>query len=88
MPFFWSGERQAENATVDAALKAIGRFETSTNRKPFRKLHIEQARAFRAQLIEELGARRQALEHGDCHLHAEALPQFLPLAGHAFPILA
>jgi hypothetical protein len=51
MSFGW-----AANATIDAALKAIDRFETSTNRKPFRKFHIEQARAFRAKLIEEPGA--------------------------------
>jgi site-specific recombinase XerD len=54
--FFLEAANGKQNATIDAALKAIDRFETSTNRKPFRKFHIEQARAFRAQLIEEPGA--------------------------------
>jgi site-specific recombinase XerD len=42
-----------QNATIDAALRAIERFEVSTNWKPFRKFHIEQARSFRARLAEE-----------------------------------
>jgi len=54
--FFLEAANGKQNATIDAALKAIDRFETSTNRKPFRKFHIEQARAFRARLIEEPGA--------------------------------
>jgi hypothetical protein len=45
--FFLEAANGKQNATIDAALKAIDRFETSTNRKPFRKFHIEQARAFR-----------------------------------------
>jgi integrase/recombinase XerD len=41
-----------QNVTIDAALRAIERFEASTNCKPFRKFHIEQARSFRARLSE------------------------------------
>jgi len=48
-------------ATIDAALRAIERFEISTNRKPFRKFHIEQARSFRARLGEEVGSNGKPL---------------------------
>ena len=44
-----------QSPTADAALRAIDRFETSTNRKPFKRFHIEQARSFRADLAEALG---------------------------------
>jgi site-specific recombinase XerC len=47
------------NATIDAALRAIERFEASTNYKPFRKFHIEQARSFRARLAEETNAKNR-----------------------------
>lgn len=42
-----------QSATTDAALRAIERFEQSTRHKPFKKFHREQARAFRADLLEE-----------------------------------
>jgi integrase len=44
-----------QSTTADAALRAVGRFETSTGRKAFKKFHIEQARSFRADLPEEIG---------------------------------
>ena len=44
-----------QSATADAALRAIERFEISTNRKAFKKFHREQARRFRADLVEEVG---------------------------------
>ena len=50
-----------QNATIDAALRAIERFEASTNWKPFRKFHAEQARSFRARLAEENNARNKPL---------------------------
>jgi integrase len=50
-----------QNATIDAALRAIERFEASTNWKPFRKFHIEQARSFRTRLAEETNAKRKPL---------------------------
>jgi integrase len=50
-----------QNATSDAALRAIERFEASTNYKPFRKFHIEQARSFRARLAEEKNAQNRPL---------------------------
>ena len=42
-------------------LCAIERFEASTNYKPFRKFHIEQARSFRARLAEETNAKNRPL---------------------------
>jgi integrase len=50
-----------QNATIDAALRAIDRFEASTSCKPFRKFHVEQARSFRARLVEEVGAKSKPL---------------------------
>ena len=50
-----------QNATIDAALRAIERFETSTNYKPFQKFHVEQARSFRARLTEEVSAHGKPL---------------------------
>ena len=50
-----------QNATIDAALRAIERFEASTNWKPFRKFHIEQARSFRARLAEETNSINRPL---------------------------
>lgn len=44
-----------QSATIDAALKALQRFEESTGRKPFSRFHIEQARAFRRRLADEAG---------------------------------
>jgi len=53
--FFLQAASGKQDATIDAALRAIERFEISTGRKPFRKFHIEQARSFRAGLTEQKG---------------------------------
>jgi len=53
--FYLEAANGKQTATIDAALKAIDRFEASTNRKPFSKFHVEQARAFRARLMDEPG---------------------------------
>jgi integrase len=53
--FFLQTASGKQEATIDAVLRAIERFETSTGRKPFSKFHIEQARSFRAGLIEQTG---------------------------------
>ena len=59
---FWlESSNGKQNATIDAALRAIERFEASTNWKPFRKFHIEQARSFRARLAEENNAKNKPL---------------------------
>jgi hypothetical protein len=43
--FYLEAANGKQSATIDAALRAIERFELSTNRKPFRKFHVEQARS-------------------------------------------
>ena len=40
--FFLETASGKQDATIDAALRAIDRFETSTSHKPFSKFHIEQ----------------------------------------------
>ena len=59
--FYLEAANGKQNATIDAALRAIERFEASTNYKPFRKFHIEQARSFRARLAEETNAKGKPL---------------------------
>ncbi len=54
--FFLEAANGKQSATIDAALRAIERFEISTNSKPFRKFSVEQARSFRIRLREEIGA--------------------------------
>ena len=48
-----AGGKQA--STTDAALRAITLFEQSTGCRPFQKLHLEQIRKFRTQLVEITG---------------------------------
>ncbi len=59
--FFLEAADGKQSPTIDAALRAIDRFETSTNRKPFRKFNPEQARSFRTDLFEETGPRGNGL---------------------------
>lgn len=46
-----------DEATIDGVAKALARFEASTGRKDFKKLHREQAKAFKRQLGEQHNAR-------------------------------
>jgi integrase len=59
--FYMTAANGKQNATIDAALRAIERFETSTKLKPFRKFHVEQVRSFRTRLSEELNAHGKPL---------------------------
>jgi integrase len=59
--FYLEAASGKQSGTIDAALRAIERFETSSNRKPFRKFNVEQARSFRARLGEEIGASGKPL---------------------------
>jgi integrase len=59
--FYLEAANGKQNATIDAALRAIERFEASTKYKPFRKFHVEQARSFRARLAEETNAKGKPL---------------------------
>jgi integrase len=53
--FFLQAASGKQEVTIDAALRAIDRFETSTGRKPFSRFHVEQARSFRAGLLYQRG---------------------------------
>jgi integrase len=46
-----------DEASLDAVAKAIERFETHSKYRDFRKFHIEQARAFKAALMETTNVR-------------------------------
>ena len=59
--FYLEAANGKQASTIDAALRAIERFEASTNYKPFRKFHIEQARSFRARLAEETNTKNMPL---------------------------
>lgn len=59
--FFLQAAAGKQEATIDAALRAIERFETSTGRKPFSKFHVEQARSFRASLLDLTGREGKPL---------------------------
>ncbi|WP_240535827.1 site-specific integrase [Bradyrhizobium sp. STM 3809] len=59
--FFLQAASGKQDATIDAALRAIERFETSTGRRPFSKFHIEQARSFRASLGDQPGPNGRPL---------------------------
>ena len=53
--FFLEAANGKQSTLVDAALRAIHRFEDLSGFKPFGKFHIEQARAFRARLLDARG---------------------------------
>ena len=59
--FYLEAVNGNQSGTIDAALRAIERFELSTHRKPFRKFNVEQARSFRARLGGEIGASGKPL---------------------------
>jgi site-specific recombinase XerD len=46
-----------DDASIDAVAKAIDRFEEHSKHRDFRKFHVEQARAFKAQLMATRNAR-------------------------------
>jgi hypothetical protein len=51
--FYLQAASGKQDATIEAALRAIVRFEESTGRKPFGRFTVEQARSFRARLVDE-----------------------------------
>jgi integrase/recombinase XerD len=59
--FFLEAVLGKQSATIDAALRAIERFELSINFKWFSKFHVEQARSFRARFVDELGPNGKPL---------------------------
>lgn len=46
-----------DEATIDIVASALARFEDSTGRKDFKKLHREQAKSFKRRLAEQVNAR-------------------------------
>ena len=52
--------KRMDISTVDRAAEAILRFEQSTNFKPFKRFHIEQAVAFKCRLSSQKNARTGA----------------------------
>jgi integrase len=57
---FLADAKGRDASSVDAAAKAIERFDAFNKRKPFKKFHIEQARAFKADLMERRALRTDA----------------------------
>jgi site-specific recombinase XerD len=60
-----------QEATIDSVLKAIDRFERSTGFRSFKSFHIEQAKAFRAKLLDQPSVR------GQTHLSAATMTSTL-----------
>jgi len=54
--FLKEAKRNSES-TVDAAAKALNRFEVYTKFRDFKKFHFEQAIAFKRHLAEQKGQR-------------------------------
>jgi hypothetical protein len=50
-----------DETSLDAVAKAIERFDEYNRRRDFKKFHIEQARAFKAHLMEQRNVRTGAL---------------------------
>ena len=49
--------KRASEQTVDAAAKALARFEADTHHRDFKRFHIQQATAFKARLLEQKAER-------------------------------
>jgi hypothetical protein len=64
--------------TIDAAAKAIARFEAYTRCKDFKSFHIEQAKAF--AISPRSGTQRLAAEQGDAVRHPDRPEAVLRLA--------
>ncbi len=75
--------KRASETTVDAAAKAIARFEDATRHRDFKRFHVAQATAFKSQLLEQRAARSgKPLARATVHQTLVALRGFfLWLAG-------
>src|SRR5215813_9279590 len=63
--------------TIDAAAKAISRFETYTRYKDFKAFHIEQAKAFKRDLADQRGHRSgEPLSKATLYATVTALKRF------------
>jgi integrase len=57
---FLSDVKGRDEASLDAVAKAIERFDDYNRRKDFKKFHIEQARGFKAHLMEQTNVKTGA----------------------------
>ena len=78
--FLKEAKRHSE-PTVDAAAKALNRFEVYTKYRDFKTFHFEQAIAFKKHLAEQKGQQlRGEAEQGDLTCHTYAAQTILPVA--------
>jgi site-specific recombinase XerD len=74
---FLKDAKGRDEASVDAAAKAIDRFEEYIRHRDFRSFHIEQARAFKAHLLEVTNTRTgNLLSASTVHATLAALKAF------------
>lgn len=74
--FLKDAKGQSEQ-TVDAAAKALNRFEVDTKHRDFKAFHFEQARAFKRHLAEENGQRSgEKLSKATLHATLTQLKRF------------
>ena len=79
--FLKEAKRHSE-PTVDAAAKALNRFEVYTRYRDFKAFHFQQAIAFKKHLAEQKGAAvRGKIEQGDLACDTHATETFLPVVG-------
>jgi site-specific recombinase XerD len=76
--FAYLAEAQGfSEATVDAVAKAINRFETYTKFRDFKAFHIEQAKAFKTGLAEQMSLRtKERLSKATLYATLNALKRF------------
>jgi len=66
-----------DEATIDAVSKSLAQFEAYTDRRDFKKFHIEQARGFKRHLAEQANARTgQPLSKSTVHATLGHLKRF------------
>jgi len=75
--------RGRDDTTIDAAAKAISRFEETTGAKDFKRFHIEQAMAFKRKLAEANSARTgERLAKATVHSTLRDLKAFIEWLSH------
>jgi hypothetical protein len=73
--------KRRSEATVDAAAKALDRFEVWTNHRDFKAFHFEQAVSFKRHLAEQTAAQSgEKFSIGDSLCHAGPPEEILPVA--------
>jgi len=77
--FAYLAEAQGySEASVDAAAKALARFEAHTRYKDFKSFHVEQAKAFKRDIVDQRGLRSgEPLSKATLYATLTALKRFL-----------